>query len=201
MLVLGSANRKKGKELINLLRPLRIEVRTLADFSEKYRVEEEADSFAENARRKAIGYAQRLAQWVLAEDSGLEVEALGGRPGVLSARYAGPDADDEANNRLLLTEMAGIPLEKRAARYVCHVALADPQGCIQAESEACCCGRIAIAPRGRTGFGYDPLFEIPEYHRTFAELGPRVKAVLSHRSRAVRLMIPDLIQLVEAGLI
>ena len=97
---------------------------------------------------------------MLADDSGLLVDALGGRPGVLSARYSGPDATDESNNRLLLTQLADTPLDRRAARFVCHIAVADPSGEIQAESEAACRGRILFAPRGHAGFGYDPLFEI-----------------------------------------
>ena len=96
---------------------------------------------------------------------------LGSRPGVFSARYSGPDATDESNNRLLLEQLGDTPLEQRTARFVCHIAVADPSGEIQAESDASCRGRILFEPRGDDGFGYDPLFEIVEYHRTFAELG------------------------------
>jgi len=201
MLVLGTANHKKGLELAGLLRPVGVEMRTLADFSDDFRVEEEGESFASNAGLKAAGYARRWGRWVLADDSGLAVDALDGRPGVLSARYAGPDATDESNNLLLLERLGETPLRRRTARFVCHVALADPAGEIQAQSEAACGGRIVFKPRGSKGFGYDPLFEIVEHHRTFAELGERVKAVLSHRARATCRLIPQLMLLADSKLI
>jgi XTP/dITP diphosphohydrolase len=160
MLVLGTANRKKGIELADLIRPVGVELRTLGDFPGDFQVEEDGDTFAANARLKAAGYARLLGQWVLADDSGLEVDALGSRPGVFSARYSGPDATDESNNRLLLEQLADTPLERRTARFVCHIAVADPSGEIHAESDASCRGRILFEPRGSDGFGYDPLFEI-----------------------------------------
>jgi XTP/dITP diphosphohydrolase len=199
MLVLGTANRKKGVELADLFRPVGVELRTLADFSIDFEVVEDGDTFAANSRLKAAGYAQHLGQWVLADDSGLVVDALGGEPGVFSARYSGPDATDESNNRLVLERLGELPLEQRAAQFVCHVAVADPSGKIEAESEAACRGRILFEPRGDFGFGYDPLFEIVEYHRTFGELGLPVKAQLSHRARAARRLIPQLMQLADAG--
>ncbi len=201
MLVLGTANRKKGLELADLLRPVGVELRTLADFAGDFQVAEDGDTFAANARLKASGYARRLGQWVLADDSGLEVDALGGRPGVFSARYSGPDATDKSNNRLLLDQLSDVPLGERTARFVCHIAVANPSGAIQAESEAACRGRILCEPRGREGFGYDPLFEIVEYHRTFAEFGLRVKACLSHRARAACRLIPRLLQLADAKML
>ena len=200
MLVLGTANRKKGIELTDLLQPTGVELRTLADFpADDFQVVEDGDTFAANARLKAVGYAQHLGRWALADDSGLLVDALDGQPGVFSARYAGPNANDEANNRLLLERLNDVPLERRTARFVCHIAVADTSGEVQAESEASCRGRILFQPRGRDGFGYDPLFEIVEYHRTFAEFGLRVKAHLSHRARAARRLMPHLIQLADAG--
>ena len=199
MLVLGTANRKKGIELIDLLRPVGVEMRTLADFADDFRVVEDGDSFAANARLKAAGYAVRLNRWVLADDSGLAVDALNGEPGIFSARFAGEDADDAANNRVLLERLGDMPIERRAARFVCHVALADPSGNIRVHHEASCRGRIIFEPRGAAGFGYDPLFEIVEYHRTFAELGHRVKAVLSHRSRAICGLVPHLLPLADSG--
>jgi XTP/dITP diphosphohydrolase len=198
MLVLGTANRKKGIELADLIRPVGVEVKTLADFPGAPEVEEHGDTFAANACLKAAGYARLLGRWVLADDSGLEVDAIDHRPGVFSARFSGPDATDESNNRLLLEQIADVPLERRTARFVCHIAVADPAGKIQAESEASCCGRILFEPRGDDGFGYDPLFEIVECHRTFAELGLSVKAVLSHRSRAVARVVPHLMQLADS---
>lgn len=192
LLVLGTSNRKKGAELAAQLAPLGLELRTLADFPEALRVAEQGDSFQANARAKAVVQARHLHQWVLGEDSGLVVDALGGAPGVRSARFAGAAADDAANNRRLLEALAGIPIEQRSAHYVCHMAVADPEGRIRAESCGICRGRIATECRGKEGFGYDPLFEIPEYHRTLAELGEPVKRWLSHRARAARELIAQL---------
>ena len=123
---------------------------------------------------------------MLADDSGLEVDALGGAPGIYSARFAGPNATDDDNNRRLLEKLGDLPLERRTARYVCHVTVADPTGAVRAESHDTCRGRIRFEPAGTNGFGYDPYFEVVEYHRTFGELGPTVKRMLSHRSRALR---------------
>lgn len=191
-IVLGTSNSHKVRELLDLLISTRIAFRSLADFTGVAPAAEDGSTFAENARLKAVHYSRVIGRWVLAEDSGLEVDALGGKPGVHSARYSGPQADDERNNRRLLEELGTIPLEKRTARYVCHAALADPTGVVRAESEDACRGRIRFAASGRGGFGYDPLFEIVEYHLTFGELAPAVKACLSHRARAIRAMIPDL---------
>jgi XTP/dITP diphosphohydrolase len=139
-----------------------------------------------------------LGHWVLGEDSGLAVDALGGAPGIFSARFSGPEATDQSNNRHLLEQLGKTPLEKRAAHYVCHLTVASPDGKILAEAEARCHGRIRFEPAGSGGFGYDPLFEIVEYHRTFAELGANVKAVLSHRARAVALLLPKLKNLLDS---
>lgn len=198
MLVIGTANHHKGLELVDLLRPVGVETQTLADFHDDYEVVEDGDSFAANACLKAAGYARRLHHWVLADDSGLAVDTLAGQPGIFSARYAGPDATDQSNNLLVLDKLGDTPLPRRAAQFVCHVALANPAGEIQAQSEAACRGRIIFAPRGSQGFGYDPLFEIVEHHRTFAELGQRVKAVLSHRARAIWPLIPQLMLLADS---
>jgi XTP/dITP diphosphohydrolase len=210
-LVIGSHNRKKGIELAELLAPLGFSVVTLADLPNAIEVVEDGDTFAANAALKATQQAQHLGRWVLADDSGLEVDALGGAPGVYSARYATMDGRlsetaefesrrdssrwsiDEANNRRLLADLSKTPLEKRTARYVCHVTVADPTGMIRAESEDVCGGRIRFEPSGPNGFGYDPLFEVVEYHRTFGELGPHVKQALSHRSRALRAIVGKLL--------
>ena len=199
LLVLGTSNRKKAIELRELLGPLGFELKTLADLPNAISVEETGETFAANAALKAIEQAQHLGEWVLGEDSGLAVDALGGAPGVYSARYSGPDATDEANNQKLLRELVGVPLEKRAAHYVCHATLSDPNGNIRAECEGHCHGRILLTLSGTEGFGYDPLFEIPEYHRTFGQLGLAVKGILSHRSRALRQLIPQLVQLSDGG--
>lgn len=199
LLVIGTKNVAKGRELAELLAPHGFEVRTLADFPPQADVEEDGDTFAANARKKASEYARRLEGWVLADDSGLEVAALGGRPGVYSARYAGERATDAANNAKLLEELGDLPAAKRGARYVCHVAVADPHGEIWAETADTCAGRIRTTPAGTGGFGYDPLFEIVELHRTFGELGPHVKAALSHRGRAMRAIVPKLQALAARG--
>jgi XTP/dITP diphosphohydrolase len=191
-LVLGTANRKKGLELAGLVAPLGIRVLTLADFPNALEVDETGDTFEANARLKAVQQAKHLGQWVLADDSGLAVDALGGAPGVYSARFAGPNATDEDNNRTLLEKLVGVPLERRTAHYVCHVTLANPAGAIVAEAEDYCCGRILEVEHGKGGFGYDPMFEVIEYHRTFGQLSPEVKACLSHRARAMRDILPVL---------
>jgi XTP/dITP diphosphohydrolase len=193
LLLLGTYNRKKAQELIDLLSPWGFDCVTLADCENAIQVEESGNTFAENARLKASVQAKHLGQWVLGEDSGLVVDALEGAPGVYSARFSGENATDDTNNRLLIEKLGDTPLEKRSAHYCSHVALADPQGEIRCEHSGRCDGRIRFAPAGSGGFGYDPYFEILEYHRTFAELGNVVKSVLSHRARAVRALIPSLL--------
>lgn len=198
-LVIGTRNRKKGAELAEILSPAGFAAVTLADLPNAIDVVETGDTFAANAALKATQQARHLGRWVLADDSGLEVEALDGAPGIHSARFSGPDATDQQNNRHLLEQLGDTPTERRTAQYVCHVAVADPAGHLRAESHDTCRGRIRFAEAGSNGFGYDPLFEIVEYHRTFGELGPRVKRVLSHRSRALRAILPQLAALVESG--
>ena len=198
-LVLGTGNRKKAAELIELLRPAGWTIETLADYPPGPAVEETGDSFAANALLKAVAQARRLNRWVLGEDSGLAVDALRGAPGILSARFAGSEATDEDNNRHLLAALEGVPAERRGAHYVCSMVVVDQAGTVHATSEAICRGRIRAAPSGTGGFGYDPLFEILEYHRTFGELGPSVKAILSHRARAAAELLPQLVELSEAS--
>ncbi|MEM6329227.1 MAG: non-canonical purine NTP pyrophosphatase, partial [Planctomycetota bacterium] len=123
---------------------------------------------------------------------------LGGQPGVDSAHFAGPERDNDANNRLVLERLSGVPEPKRGARYVCHVTLCDASGEVRAEAAGECRGRIGAEPRGGGGFGYDPLFEVREYHRTFGQMGPAVKRALSHRSRAMRAILPQVARLVRA---
>lgn len=191
-LVLGSTNAKKLVEVRPFIEPMGFELRTLADFDSAIDVEETGSTFIENARLKAREQAKSLGQWTIGEDSGLCVVALGGAPGIYSARYSDPGATDARNNEKLLEELAATPIEKRGAYYVSTIALASPDGELQIESEGRCWGRIIQEYRGSGGFGYDPLFEIPEYHQTFAELGPTVKAALSHRGRALATFIRKL---------
>ncbi|HMC11013.1 MAG TPA: RdgB/HAM1 family non-canonical purine NTP pyrophosphatase [Pirellulaceae bacterium] len=199
ILVLGSRNRKKLGELAELLEPDGFVLKTLADFPEAIEVEETGETFAANAQLKATVQAKHLRQWVLGEDSGLSVDALGGAPGVYSARFSDPGATDERNNALLLEKLRGVPLDKRTAHYTCYAALSDPDGNVRVESEGICRGRILTTPAGSGGFGYDPLFEIVECHRTFGELSPAVKSVLSHRSRAIRQLVPQVLWLIANG--
>lgn len=199
VLVLGTRNAKKQRELEILLRGTGIEPVSLSHYPNAIEVDETGTTFAENARLKAAQQAVALGQWVLGEDSGLCVDALGGAPGVISARFSGPDATDAKNNALLMEKLAGISTEGRSAHYVCHACLADPSGAIRIDVEAICRGRIVDEALGSGGFGYDPYFEIPEYHRTFAELGDAVKSMISHRARAMRLFLAELKKLVVDG--
>jgi XTP/dITP diphosphohydrolase len=199
LLVLGSRNRKKLGELAELLDPHGLVLKTLADFPESIEVEETGETFADNARLKAVVQAKQLQQWVLGEDSGLSVDALGGQPGVRSARFSDPGATDERNNALLLERLSRLPPEKRTAHYTCYAVLSDPAGIVRAESVGTCGGRIRTEAAGSGGFGYDPLFEIVECHQTFGELSPAVKRVLSHRSRAIRQLVPQIVALSQSG--
>ena len=198
-LVLGTNNRKKGIELAELLTPYTIDVRTLADFDQKLDVIENGQTFLDNARKKAIEQATFLNAWVIGEDSGLCVDALDGAPGVHSARFAALSEDknssDKENNRLLLEKLENVPLEKRTAHYVCTAVLADPAGTVHGETEGRCRGRILFEHSGEGGFGYDPLFEVIEYHQTFGTLSPVVKQVISHRARAMRKLIPMIMKI------
>lgn len=150
--------------------------------------EEDGATFEENARKKAEHYSRYAPGRIFADDSGLEVAALGGAPGVLSARYSGQEATDTANNEKLLAALRDVPAERRHARFVCVIALAE-RGRLIATFEGHVEGWIADAPRGGGGFGYDPLFVPPELGRTFAELTPAEKLRYSHRGRAFRAML------------
>ncbi|PQO29354.1 RdgB/HAM1 family non-canonical purine NTP pyrophosphatase [Bremerella cremea] len=194
-IVLGTYNQKKRDELQQLLSPLGIELQTLKQYPEAIEVVEDGESFAENAAKKACQQAVHLGQWVLAEDSGLCVDALKGAPGIYSARFSGDEATDESNNDLLLEKLEGLPDEKRGAHYVCHITLSDPAGNVVLETEDRCQGRITTERHGNHGFGYDPLFKIREYHLTFGELGPAVKGLISHRAKASRAFVAQLNEL------
>ncbi len=195
VLVFGTGNRKKAGELADLLAPSGIRLKTLADFDSPLEIEESGQSFRENAELKATQQARHLKQWVLADDSGLVVDALKGAPGVYSARFAGPNATDADNRRKLLAELANVDPPRRTAHFVCQLALADPSGTLRAEATGKCHGRIRTEEAGTEGFGYDPLFEVVEYHRTFGQLSAVTKAVLSHRARAMHAILPELVRL------
>lgn len=184
-LVLASTNKGKLRELRQLLSGWPVELMSLADYPDAPPVVEDGDTFVKNAIKKAVSLARYSGEVALADDSGLEVDALGGRPGVLSARFAGEQGNDSANNRLLLELMADVPQENRGARFRCAIAIAGPEGTIDT-AEGACEGRIGYEPRGEGGFGYDPLFFIPEYGCTMAELSEEVKNRLSHRAMAMQ---------------
>ena len=189
-LVLGSHNKKKLKELVELLRDLSLEVTDLTPYPNAPDVDETGTTFEENARLKATQVAVAVGEWVVGEDSGLVVPALGGQPGVYSARWGGQHGDDAANNAKLLRELAGKTGDSRAAYYVSTCALSDPTGQVVAVVEGRCWGVIATQARGDGGFCYDPLFVIPEYHASFGELSSTVKQALSHRGRSVTKLRP-----------
>lgn len=196
-LVLGSRNRKKIGEMAELLRPYGIPLIGVDDFPNVAEVVEDGDSFAANAEKKARETAHAVGHWVLAEDSGLCVDALQGAPGIYSARFAGEQGNDAANNEKLLAELANVPPERRTAHYVCHAVLADPQGVIRASATGRCHGRIVNEYLGTGGFGYDPLFLVREYHQTFGELDAAVKRHISHRAKAFERLIPAMLRVFE----
>ena len=184
LLVLATLNPGKGRELRALLGDIPFEVRTLAELGGAL-PEETEDSYRGNALLKARAAARVARAWALADDSGLEVDALGGAPGVRSARYGGPGLDDAGRCGHLLEALHGVPPAKRTARFRCVVAIVDQAGG-EHLAEGVVEGLIAEAPRGTGGFGYDPVFVYPPLGRTFAELSPSEKARVDHRGEAVR---------------
>lgn len=196
-IVLGTRNAKKLGELKQLLEPRGIQTESLEAFSNAIEVEETGSSFRENAILKAVEQATHLNEWVMGEDSGLSVDALDGAPGIYSARFSGENATDQKNNELLLERLKNVPIEKRTAHYTCYMVLSNPKGEVKLESQGFCRGRILLEAHGQGGFGYDPLFEVIEYHTTFGLLSPTVKSVLSHRARAMRKFLRGLSKVFE----
>jgi XTP/dITP diphosphohydrolase len=186
-LVLATRNRHKGEELAALLADLDIRIRTLRDFPGAPEVDEDGTTCEENAIKKAKVIAQATGLPAVADDTGLEVDALGGRPGVFAARYAGEHATYEDNCLKLLLEMAGVPREKRTAKFVTVAALAMPDGTVQV-AKGLLPGLITEASVGSLGFGYDPVFLVPHLDKTLAELPAEVKNRISHRARALSQM-------------
>ena len=184
-LLLGTRNPGKICEIKLILADLGLDFSSVQEFRDVAVAEENADNYAENAIAKAQFYARATGMRALADDSGLEVEALGRAPGVLSARYAGEDATDADRRNLLLSELAKTGSQNRRARFVCAIAVADTLGNTLHLSEGICEGTIAFAGRGDSGFGYDPLFVPDGYDQTFAELPDEVKNRISHRARAL----------------
>ena len=182
-LVIATRNAGKLKEIRRLLEGAVDVIYSLADFPYLPPVIEDGETFEENALKKARVTALQIAKTVIADDSGLSVDALGGRPGIHSARFAGEAAGDEENNRKLLAELAGIPAEQRSASFHCVIALCLPDGTCRTFSGNLK-GTVLAEPKGSCGFGYDPLFFLPEYNNTLAELPPDLKNRISHRGKA-----------------
>lgn len=184
-LLIATGNPGKLREFARLLAGIPYQLTGLREAGITQEVAETADSFEDNARLKAAAYAATSGLLALADDSGLEVDALGGDPGVRSARYGGPGLSDEERVALLLRNLEGVPEERRTARFVCVIALAGPAGVLHTV-RGVVEGVITQAPRGADGFGYDPVFLLPRLGRTTAELDPDAKNALSHRGQAAR---------------
>ncbi len=184
-LLVATNNAGKINELNELLADLPIQLFGLKHFENTFEPEETGSTFAENAILKANSYALQTGFWALSDDSGLEVTALNGAPGVFSARYAGENATDKERIVKLLDELAATNDESRRARFVCAMAIADETSKIKFLAEGVCDGKIALKPRGANGFGYDPIFVPDGYEQTFGELSSAIKGKISHRSRAI----------------
>jgi XTP/dITP diphosphohydrolase len=183
-IVVATRNPGKLREIEALLSPFPLKILSLENFPGIPEVLEDGATFAENAAKKATTVARFTGRLTIADDSGLAVDALEGRPGVYSSRYAGENAADEEKCKKILKEMAEIPEGKRQAAFLCAIAVAFPDGRIQVVHGECR-GSIAFAPQGEHGFGYDPIFFLPELGKTMAELEPEIKNLLSHRARAL----------------
>ncbi len=193
-LLIATRNNKKKKELQEILSDLDINLLSLDDIPPVPEVEEDGLTFEDNAIKKALLTARQSGLLTLADDSGLVVDALGGAPGVFSARYAGPEADDEKNNQKLLLALHDIPDQDRTARFACVIALATPEGSVQTV-EGICEGLISRIPQGKEGFGYDPLFVPAGLENSFAELSSAIKNTISHRGQALTKIKPVLQEL------
>ena len=182
-LLLATTNKGKAAEYRDLLKWLDLELITLNQAGISREAEEDHNTFEGNARSKAEFYAALSGLLTLADDSGLEVDALGGEPGVRSSRYAGDNATDPERVNFLLNKLRDIPQDRRQARFRCVIAIAQP-GKLTQTTEGTCEGFIALEPKGDNGFGYDPIFYLPDYNKTIAELPPEIKNRISHRGRA-----------------
>lgn len=183
--IIATKNPGKAREFVKMFEPYHIEVKTLLDFPDFAEIEETGKTFEENAILKAETVCAQLGEMAIADDSGIMVDALGGRPGIFSARYAGKKKDDEANNDKLLDELKDVPEAERTARYYCALAFASPNN-RTVTVNGTCEGVIISERRGTNGFGYDPLFYLPEHGKTMAEITPQEKNEISHRAKALR---------------
>jgi XTP/dITP diphosphohydrolase len=196
--IIATKNPGKAKEFVRMFQPLGFEVKTLLDFPEMADIEETGTTFSENAAIKAEEVSKQLNQIVISDDSGLIVDALDGRPGVFSARYAGMEKNDEANMEKVLVELKSVTtLEDRSARFHCSLAVAIP-GKDTYIVEGDCEGFILFEKRGTHGFGYDPIFYVKEKQKSMAELKPEEKAEISHRAKALKQLEEKLTTLFEA---
>lgn len=185
-IVVATRNKKKLGEIKEIMKGMNFKFLSLADFPGAPYVKENGETFFENAVKKACQIAKFTKRFTLGEDSGLCIDALEGAPGVYSSRFSGKDKSDLKNNLKVLRLLKNIPLNKRKAHYVCAVALADRNGLLKAVVGGKCNGLIGFDMKGAYGFGYDPLFIIPRYKKTFAQLGPLIKHKISHRYRALK---------------
>lgn len=183
-LVVATKNKKKLEEIKEILKGLNLKIFSLADYPRAPRIIENGRTFRANAIKKAVKIAKFTGKLTMGEDSGLCVDALKGKPGVYSSRFSGKDKSEQKNNLKVLSLLEGLPINKRRAHYFCAVAIADKNG-LAGVVEGGCSGFIGFGLKGRFGFGYDPLFVIPKYKKTFAELGARIKHKMSHRFRAL----------------
>jgi XTP/dITP diphosphohydrolase len=189
-LLVATRNQAKLAELSAMMHDLQVTWLGLADLGVTMEVAEAGATLAANATLKAVGYALAAGLLTLADDSGLEVDALAGRPGVHTARYGGEEITPAARYQLLLEEMRHVPWQSRTARFRCVIALAAPDGTLLGQAEGVCEGMIALEPAGLGGFGYDPVFYLPERGLTMAQLTPAEKKQISHRGRAIRAIAP-----------
>jgi len=197
-LLIASANRGKVAEYRSLLQGVECDLVSLRDVGISGDVEETGTTYAENARIKAVTCAAQSGLVTLADDSGLEVDALGGEPGIYSARYAGDGATDAERVAFLLRKLEGVPAERRGARFVCVIAVSTPEGDVT-YCRGECPGMIVTTPRGTSGFGYDPAFLLPDCGLTMAELPPGEKDRVSHRGRAAVLARGVIREFIDAG--
>lgn len=195
-IIIATKNKGKAKDFETLFGPLGYDVLTLHDVADDMDIEETGTTFEENAVLKATALAERLQTIVIADDSGLEIDALDGRPGIYSARYAGEDKSDEANMDKVLQELAPINETERTARFVCAIAVASPSK-KPFTVRGTCEGVIAKERRGENGFGYDPIFFVPSLNKMMAELSAEEKGAISHRGNAIKLLAANLDELLR----
>ena len=198
-LVLATGNKKKLIEIRDLLAGLDFNVLSIDDFDGIPEVQEDADTFSGNAKKKAVEISKATGKLALADDSGLEIDYLGGKPGIHSARFAGKGATDEDKNKKVLNLLDGVPKQERTARFNCAIAITDGESFVVVMGV--CEGEIATEPKGHYGFGYDPIFIVPSYNKTFAELGAEIKNQISHRAIALKKAKGILVNYLQTGIL